>query len=137
MKEILSKDPISILSLAKLMEIKFKLNYEYVRREVEELVSLKKIKRVKHNNETLLLWTKEVITFDYEQSSNLVRLDKQYTEFITRPSKVRQMMLPLYIIAEMAKGIANLSEKFELMLEIKAVKSDGVWYKIERSKEIG
>ncbi len=119
------------------METKFKLNYEYVRREVEELVSLKKIKRVKHNNETLLLWTKEVIKFDYEQSSNLVKLDKQYTEFITRPSKVRQMMLPLYIIAEMTKRIVNLSEKFELMLEIKAVKSDGVWYKIERSENIG
>ncbi len=137
MKEVLSKDPISIISLAKLMETKFKLNYEYVRREVEELVSLKKIKRVKHNNETLLLWTKEVIKFDYEQSSNLVKLDKQYTEFITRPSKVRQMMLPLYIIAEMTKRIVNLSEKFELMLEIKAVKSDGVWYKIERSENIG
>ncbi len=134
MKEVLSKDPISIISLAKLMETKFKLNYEYVRREVEELVTLKKIKRVKHNNETLLLWTKEVITFDYEQSSNLVRLDKQYTEFITKPSRVRQMMLPLYVLAEMVKGIANLSENFELMLEIKAVKSDGVWYKIERSK---
>ncbi len=137
MKDILSEQPISLISLAKKMELKFKLNYEYVRREVEELVSLNKIKRVKHNNETLLLWTKAVIIFDYEQSSNLVKLDKQYTEFITRPSKVRQMMLPLYIIAEMTKGIANLSEKFELMLEIKAVKSDGVWYKIERSENIG
>lgn len=134
MKDTLSEKPVTILELATIMEIKFKVNYEYVRREVEELVSLNKIKKVKHNNETLLLWTKAVITFDYEQSSNLVKLDKQYTEFITRPSKVRQMMLPLYIIAEMAKGIANLSEKFELMLEIKAVKSDGVWYKIERSK---
>ena len=134
MKETLSKEAISLIDLAKLMEIKFEVNYEYVRREVEELVSLKKIKKVKHNNETLLLWTKEVIKFDYEQSSNLVKLDKQYTEFITRPSKVRQMMLPLYIIAEMAKRMANLSEKFELMLEIKAVKSDGVWYKIERSE---
>jgi len=137
MKETLSKEAISLIDLAKLMEIKFEVNYEYVRREVEELVSLKKIKKVKHNNETLLLWTKEVIKFDYEQSSNLVKLDKQYTEFITRPSKVRQMMLPLYIIAEMAKRMANLSEKFELMLEIKAVKSDGVWYKIERSENIG
>lgn len=134
MRDVLSEEPVSLIALAKMMETVFKVNYEYVRREVEELVSLNKIKKVKHNNETLLLWTKEVITFDYEQSSNLVKLDKQYTEFITRPSKVRQMMLPLYIIAEMAKSIANLSEKFELMLEIKAVKSDGVWYKIERSK---
>lgn len=134
MKELLSKEPMSMLTLASVMEKEFGVGYNYVNAEVNELISLNKIKKIKHNNEMLLLWTKEVIKFEYELSNNMIQLDKQYIEFNTIPSKVRQMKLPLYILYELNKKIADLGEKLELMLELKAVKSNGVWYKINRSE---
>ena len=134
MRELLSKEPMSLKKLADAMAEKFKVNYQYVSREIDELISLKKIEKVKHNNEILLLWHEEPIKFEHELSNNIVKLDKQYIEFNTIPSKVRQMRLPLYVISELTKKIADLSEKFELMVCLTAVKSNGVWYKIERSE---
>lgn len=134
MKESLSKYPQTVKKLAEMMEEQFDVNYQYVLREVDELISLNKIKKVKHNNEVLLLWTEEVIKFDYEFSNNEIELDKRYIQFHTVPSKVRQMKLPMYVLEELSKKIVNLGSKLELMLEVKAISSDGVWYKVKRSE---
>ena len=134
MKDQLSNKPMTIDQLAGMMQQRFLVNYQYVRREVEELMSLNKIKKVKHNSEILLLWTNEVIKFDYELANNVIELDKQYIEFHTIPSKVRQMKLPLYVLGEINKKLANLSNRVELMLEVKAISSNGVWYKVKRSE---
>lgn len=132
MKKALEHDPKSVMALAEEMKKEFGVNYHYVYQEVKELISLKKIKEIRHNNETLLLWTKIELTFEHELSTNIVRLDKQYMQFSTKPSKVRQMKLPLYVIGELVKKIADLSEDMELMLALTAVKSNGVWYKVEK-----
>ncbi len=134
MRDVLSRDPLTIKQLADKMEAQFFLNYQYVRREVDELISLNKIKKVKHNNETLLLWTEESIKFDYEHSKRVIELDKQYLQFHTVPSKVRQMKLPMYVLQELGNKLADLGEKIELMLEVKAICSNGVWYKVKRSE---
>ncbi len=125
-------DPKTVKQLAEDMKKEFGVDYHYVYTEVQDLISLNKIKMVNHNNETLLLWTETEVKFEHELSSNVVKLEKQYIEFSTKPSVVRQMKLPLYVLAELSKTIVNLSEKLELMLALTAVKSNGVWYKIER-----
>ena len=125
-------DPKTVKQLADDMKKEFGVDYHYVYTEVQDLISLNKIKMVNHNNETLLLWTETEVKFEHELSSNVVKLEKQYIEFSTKPSVVRQMKLPLYVLAELSKSIVNLSEKLELMLALTAVKSNGVWYKIER-----
>lgn len=135
MKESLSKEPKTTKLLAEEMKAEFDVNYQYVLREVNQLVSLKKIKKVNHNMEILLLWTEETVKFEYELSNNVIQLDKQFMVFDTVPSKVRQMKLPLFIWDALNNKIVNLSEKIELMLELKAIKSNGVWYKIKRSEK--
>ena len=132
-KHSLEDDPKTIKQLADIMKKKFGVNYHYVYTDVHELISLNKIKLVKYNTEMLLLWTEIEPKFEYELSHNVVNLDKQYTEFVTKPSKVRQMKLPLYVLVELRKKIADLSENLELMVALTAVRSNGVWYKIERS----
>ncbi len=133
MKDFLKDDPRTTKQLADEMKKKFDVDYHYVYTEVQELISLNKIKLVKYNTEMLLLWTEIEPKFEYELSHNVVNLDKQYTEFVTKPSKVRQMKLPLYVLVELRKKIADLSENLELMVALTAVRSNGVWYKIERS----
>ena len=133
MKNFLKDDPRTTKQLADEMKKKFSVDYHYVYTEVQELISLNKIKLVKYNTEMLLLWTEIEPKFEYELSHNVVNLDKQYTEFVTKPSKVRQMKLPLYVLVELRKKIADLSENLELMVALTAVRSNGVWYKIERS----
>ncbi len=131
MKETLSNQPMTIKTLHILMNNKFDVNYQYVKREVDELVTLKKIIKVKHNNESMLLWTKEVLKFEYELSNNIITIGKAYSEFHAIPSVVRQIRFPLYIVEEFKKKLGSL-DKIELMLDITAVKSDGVWYKIQK-----
>ena len=133
MKDFLKDDPRTTKQLADEMKKKFDVDYHYVYTEVQELISLNKIKLVKYNTEMLLLWTEIEPKFEYELSHNVVNLDKQYTEFVTKPSKVRQMKLPLFVLVELRKKIADLSENLELMVALTAVRSNGVWYKIERS----
>ena len=131
MKDILDTDPMSILKLYELMAKEFGVNYQYVRREVKELIALKKIIEVKHNNEIMLLWTKEKLKFEYELSNNIMTLGKQFVEFHTIPSCVHQMRLPQYVLKELRKQNVK-TENIELMLEIKAIKSNEVGYKINK-----
>lgn len=133
MKQVLEKEPITLEDLAQKMLKEFGVDYYYVRREIDELIALKKVKRVKIDSRTLLVWTKEFVKFEYELENNVLKLDRQYTEFNVIPSKVRQMKLPLFVLSELNKKIADLSE-LELMLEIKAVRSNGVWYTVKRSE---
>ena len=121
-----------VLADKMLKEFGDKISYHYVFGEVKELVSLNKIKEVKYNNETQLLWLEKEVQFEYELSNNVIKLDKQYKQFITIPSKVRQMRLPLYVIAELKNKIVDLGEHIELILDINAVKSGNTWYKIQK-----
>jgi len=131
-KKTLKDTPMTIKKLTEEMTKSFDVNYTYVHKEIHELISINKIKMIKHNNEMMLLWTETQVKFEHELSTNVVELDKQYTEFITRPSKVRQMKLPLFVIEELKKQIVDLDKDMELMLGVTAVKSNGVWYKIKR-----
>lgn len=133
-KKTLTEEPRTKKVLADMMMVEFgdQISYHYVFGEVKELVSLGKIKEVKHNNETQLLWLEKEVQFEYELSNNVIKLDKQFKQFITIPSKVRQMRLPLYVIAELRNKIVDLGEHIELILDINAVKSNGTWYKIHK-----
>ena len=114
-KRTLSEEPRTKKVLADMMMTEFgdKISYHYVFGEVKELVSLGKIKEIKYNNETQLLWLEKEIKFEYELSNNVIKLDKQFKQFITIPSKVRQMRLPLYVIAELRNKIVDLCEHIE------------------------
>ena len=133
-KETLTKEPCTTIELTEKMVKHFgdTINYHYVNGEVKELISLNKIKEVKYNNETQLLWLDKEVQFEYDLSNNVIKLDKQYKEFITIPSKVRQMRLPMYILDEFRNKIADLGENIELILELKAIRSGSTWYKITK-----
>ena len=131
MKDTLSNNPMTVKDLYILMHNKFDVNYQYVNREVKELITLKKIKQIKHNNEMMLVWDKKPIQFEYELSNNILTIGKQYVEFLAIPSGVRQIRFPLYIIKALKEKLGSL-DKLELMLDITAVKSNRVWYKIQK-----
>ena len=133
-KETLTKEPITTKELADKMISHFgdTINYHYVYGEVKELMSLNKIKEVKYNNETQLLWIEKEVQFEYDLSNNVIKVDKQFKEFVCIPSKVRQMRLPMYILDELRNKIADLGENIELILELKAIKTGPTWYKITK-----
>ncbi len=131
-KKALEDEPITVKALADLMEEEFQVNFSYVYGEVQELISINKIKVAKYNNEKLLCWSQREVQFEHELSTNMIHLDKQFKTFICVPSSVRQMRLPLYIIGALGEELKNLGNKFELMLELKAIKSNKVWYNIEK-----
>ena len=132
-KAKLEESSKTVQELSDLMKEEFGTNYKYVWNEVQELIALKKIEEVKYNNKRLLVWTAKPIQFEYELEHNVVQIDKQYCEFITVPSKVRQMKLPLYVLNKMKEQISCLDENIQVMVQIKAIKnSDGVWHKIQK-----
>jgi len=132
MKNFLKDDPKTTKQLADGMKKEFGVDYHYVYTEVQDLISLNKIKMIKYNTEMMLLWTNVELKFEYELSRNVVQIEKQFIEFNTRPSKVRQMKLPLFVLVKLREKIADLDENLELMVALTAVKSNEVWYKIER-----
>lgn len=133
MKAELQRQPMTIQELAEVMQEEFELNYKYVWNEVQELIGLGKIEEHKYNTKTLLLWKEKPLKFEYELQDNIVEIDKQYIEFHTVPSKVRQMKLPLYVLKELKKKIANLDNNIEVMLQITAIKDGNeVWHTIQK-----
>ena len=132
MQNFLKDDPKTTKQLAEAMKKEFGVDYHYVYTEVQDLISLNKIKMVKYNTEMLLLWTNVELKFEHELSTNVVHIEKQFIEFNTKPSIVRQMKLPIFVLAKLKEKITDLSENLELMVALTAVKSNGVWYKIER-----
>ena len=133
MKNRLTFKAETLQQLCAAMHKVFGVDYFYVRREVHELILLKKIKKVKYNDVELLQWTEKVMQFEHDLTNNVIQLDRQYIEFMSQPSKVRQMRFPLHILKELVNKLPDLGEGFELILEMKAIKSNKVWYKIQRS----
>ena len=133
-KKTLQKEAMTKTALLELMQAEFGANItsRYVRREVKELMSINKIKVVKYNKETHLLWVDGEVDFQHESTDNIITLDKHFKMFIAKPSIVRQVRIPIFVMNELKKRIEDLSEDMELILDITAVKSNKVWYRLEK-----
>ena len=78
-----------------------------------------------------MLWLDKVPQFEYEIKHNLVEMRKVDKEFIGTPSIKNQIKLPIFVLRAIKEAV-NLQGRFDLMLEVKAVKTvDNIWYKIE------
>lgn len=133
-KKTLQDNEMTEEKFAEMMAKEFNVTLSYVYKEVNELVSLKKIIKKRYNNDTLLCWTKEILKFEYELESNKIELDRQFVIFRTISNKYRQMRFPTFMYKELKKHIVGLDENADIMLEIKAIKSDGVWYSIKQKE---
>jgi hypothetical protein len=128
-KDLLEDTPMTITEL----EDKVHHGMTYLQQEINELVILKKIEKIRHDNQLLLLWTEIVPKFEYELSNNVINLDKKFIQFSTIPSERRQMKFPKFIVEELQKQIKNMNlEKMEMILEIKALKFDDSWHSIKQ-----
>lgn len=133
LKKSLSGNPKTIKDVYEEMEKEFGVNYQYVYREIQELIKLNKINIVRHVGQDMLLWSKAPVQFEYELSHNVVKIEKQYVEFHTVPSKVRQMKLPVYVLSAIQEKLyESLDQQLELIVEVKAIKSNQKWYKIQK-----
>ncbi len=108
------------------------LSYNRTYRTVNELIRLNKIKDCIYDDRNLLMWNEEV-KFVYESSADL-NIDEQFVKFECKPSKYMQMKLPVFVIQELGKKVGELQSDFKVILEIKAIKNNDKWYKINYKK---
>lgn len=113
---------------------KLGLDYQMISFEIANLIKLGKVIRVKHDAKMMLLWTNVVPTFEYELSNNIVTLRKVKTQFVGAVTEVAQMKVPNFFIKAIGEKI-KMTTKMNLMLEVKAVYVNNMWYKIEQEKE--
>jgi len=127
-KACIEKEPKTIKTISK--ELGF--NYHRIFEELRDLEKLGKVVKVVHENQAMILWTDVIPKFEYELEHNIVEMKKVDCEFISTPSIRNQIKLPLFVLKAIKEKI-NLQGKFDLMLEIKAVKTaDSKWYKIQK-----
>ncbi len=129
-KTCIEKEPKTAKQIAK--ELGF--DYHRIFEELRDLEKLGKVVKVKHEGETMMLWLDKVPQFEYELSNNIVSMRKVDKIFIGTPSLKNQIKLPMFVLRAIKKAV-NLQGRFDLMLEVKAVKTvDNIWYKIEKEK---
>ncbi len=129
-KECIEENPMTIKAIA----IKLGFDYHRIFEELRDLEKLGKVVKVKHEGETMMLWLDKIPQFEYEINHNIVEVRKVDREFIGTVSIKNQIKLPMFVLRSIKKAI-NLQGRFDLMLEVKAVKTvDNVWYKIETKK---
>lgn len=129
-KACIEEEPKTINTISK--ELGF--DYHRIFEELKDLEKLGKVVKVKHEGETMMLWLDTVPQFEYELDHNIVEMKKVDCEFIGTPSIKNQIKLPMFVLKAIKEKI-HLLGKFDLMLEVKAVKTaDSKWYKIEKTK---
>ena len=129
-KECIEENPMTIKAIAE----KIGFDYHRVFEELRDLEKLGKVVKREHEGETMMLWLDTVPQFEYELEHNIVEVRKVDCEFIGTPSIKNQIKLPMFVLRAIKEKI-NLQGKFDLMLEVKAVKTaDSKWYKIEKIK---
>lgn len=129
-KACIEKEPKTVTQIAE--ELGF--DYHRIFEELRSLEKLGNISKVKHEGDWKMLWLDKVTQFEYELSTNKVSMKKVDKIFIGTPSIKNQIKLPMYVLRAIKKAV-NLQGRFDLMLEVKAVKTvDNVWYKIETKK---
>ena len=128
-KACIEESPKTIKDIAK--ELGF--DYHRIFEELKDLQKLGKVVEVKHAGEVMMLWTDVVPKFEYELAHNLIEMRNVDCQFIGTPSEKRQVKLPMFVLKALKEKI-GLTSKFDLMLEVKAVYADGIWYKIETKK---
>lgn len=130
-RDSLSDKPKNVTDLYEEMKTEFDLNYQYVYRDVKDLISMGYIKEVRHDGKTLLLWQNVKTKFEYENSDKVIDIERQYKRFIVIPSVVRQMRLPKYLLKALNDVVSVGEHGFELVLELKAIKYNNFWYRVE------
>ena len=128
-KACIEENPKTINQIAK--ELGF--DYHRIFEELNDLEKLGKVVKVEHAGETMMLWTDKVPQFEYELSHNIVEISKVNCQFIATPSEKRQIKLPMFVLKALKEKL-GLTKTFDLMLEVKAILVDGIWYKIETQK---
>jgi hypothetical protein len=109
---------------------KLGLSYHSIYEEMKDLETLGKVVKVEHAGETMMLWLDKEPKFEYELSHNIVKMDKTICQFVGTPSDKNQIKLPMFVLRGLKEAI-NIHGRFDLMLEVKAVEADNIWYKIE------
>lgn len=109
------------------------MDYQKVFKEIRDLERLGKIVKVRHDGQLMMLWRDKPYAFEYELSKNIVKIRKSTMQFVTTPSVERQCKLPMFLLRELKSKLGMVAQ-FDLILEVKAVKLDNVWYKIEEEK---
>lgn len=125
-KACLEETPMAVKAIAE----KIGVDYHTIYCELADLEQLGKVTKVKHDDEVMFLWTGKVPKFEYELSTNVVEIDKIQCQFIGTPSDKRQIKFPMFVFKAIKQKIGSIN-KFDLMLEVKAIKADGVWYRIQ------
>lgn len=125
-KACIEENPKTINMIAK--ELGF--DYHRIFDELKDLEKLGKIVSVKHEGEAMMLWLDKVPQFEYELDHNIVEFRKVDCQFIGTPSIKNQIKLPMFVLRALKDKI-DLQGKFDLMLEVKAIQANDIWYKIE------